>query len=59
MTTSGLGFNRWMQHTKHCVSGRGAANGTETSDLLPRKPEGIDVGALAKRRISATDRPTV
>ncbi|MDZ4203103.1 MAG: hypothetical protein U1C96_13260 [Gallionella sp.] len=29
-----LGFNRWMQHTRNCVSRRSVANETETTYLL-------------------------
>jgi hypothetical protein len=46
---SSLGFNRWMQHTRNCVSRRSVANEAKTEDLLHGKPEGADVGALAER----------
>lgn len=39
--------------TKFCVSRRSVADEAETSDLLHRKPEKIDVGSLVKRRLSS------
>jgi hypothetical protein len=43
------GFNRWMQHTRNCVSRRSVADETKTSDLLHGKSESADVGALEER----------
>lgn len=55
MAAFGLGFNRSMQHTKHCVSRRSVANGTETSDLLHRKSEGIDVKSISSCALCDVD----
>jgi hypothetical protein len=46
---SDCGFDRWMQQTRDCASRGSVANEAKTSDLLHRKPEGTDVGALAER----------
>ncbi|WP_018076636.1 hypothetical protein [Thiobacillus denitrificans] len=53
------GFNRWMQHTRDCVSRRSVADETKTSDLLHGKPESLDVGTLEERGVPSTDRPVV
>jgi hypothetical protein len=37
-----------MQHIKDCASRRSVANAAEAEDLLHRKPESHDVGALEK-----------
>ncbi len=37
-----------MQHTKDCVSKRSVADEIPVPDLLHGKPEGPDVGTLAK-----------
>ncbi|MDP1682783.1 MAG: hypothetical protein Q8L39_13555, partial [Burkholderiales bacterium] len=50
MTPMQLGFNRWMQHTRNCISRRSVADEAKTKDLLHGKSEGADVGALARRR---------
>lgn len=38
---------------KFCVSRRSVTDEAETSDLLHRKSEKIDVGSLVKRRLSS------
>jgi len=50
------GFNRSKQHNERCVSSESVANETETPDPLQRKPEGVDVGTLARRRVAAVVR---
>jgi IS30 family transposase len=40
------------------MSGGSVASETEAPDLLQRKPDGLDVGTLAKRRVIAAHRPT-
>ena len=35
-----LGFNRWMQHTRNCVSRRSVADETKKTDLLHGEPKG-------------------
>src|ERR1700722_66542 len=55
----GCGFNRSMQHTSNCVSRRSVADDPKITDQLYGRPEGFDVGALAERRVSPPDRPTV
>ncbi|MCF5657934.1 hypothetical protein PSH89_13700 [Pseudomonas sp. FP1911] len=45
--------------TKFCVGRRSVADEVETSDLLHRKPEKIDVGSLAERRFSPISCPTI
>jgi hypothetical protein len=52
-------FNRWMQHTRRCVSRRSVADETKTADLLHGRPESADVGTLAERGISPANRPVV
>ncbi|MGF6933964.1 hypothetical protein OKW41_003103 [Paraburkholderia sp. UCT70] len=48
-----------MQHNERRMSGGSVANETEAPDLLQRKPEGIDVGTLAQRRVVAAHRPAI
>ena len=48
LSAAECGFNRWMQHTRDCVSRRSVADETKTPDLLHGKPESSDVGALAE-----------
>jgi hypothetical protein len=55
----GLGFNRWMQHTRNCVSRRSVANETETTHILHCNPESADVGSMAERRLSPADRTAI
>ena len=44
-----LGFNRWMQHTRNCVSARSVADEAKTANLLHGKSESDHVGAVAER----------
>ena len=55
----GLGFNRWKQHTRNCVSRRSVAGEAKTTDLLHGMPESAHVGTLAERRFSPADCPAV
>jgi hypothetical protein len=59
MAGYGCGFNRSMQHTEDCMNSEGCCNEAKTADLLHRKPESVNVGTLAERRIASEDRPAV
>ena len=48
VAAQGCGFNRWMQHTRNCVSRRSVADEAKVTDLLHGKSEGTNVGPLAE-----------
>ena len=41
------GFNRWMQHTRRCLSSRSVADAPTDTNLLLGYTEVVDVGSLA------------
>ena len=49
---AGCDLNRSMQHLHSSTGEGGVENEAKTEDLLLRCTEGIDVGSLAKRRVS-------
>ena len=53
------GFNRSMQHLISKYREEDVDHEVSTKNLLHRRTEVVDVGSLAKRRLSAPDRPVI